>query len=104
MSFSPVNLSIAKLEELFQRLAYINAVAKYAGIYDTIGNAHQLLILIQLSRGKIPFSPPYLRMQDYEQNAILQSMKVQDLCCTYKDWIQRGRTPDSVYDKRDSQG
>jgi hypothetical protein len=43
-------------------------------------------------------------MQDYKQNALLQRMKVQDLCCTYEDWIQRGRTPESMVKKRDSQG
>ena len=90
MSFSPVNLSIAKPEESFQQLAYINAVAKHAVVYDAIDNAHQLsILLIQLSRRKIPFSPQFSRMQDYEQNAIFQSMKVQDLCCTYNDWNQR---------------
>jgi hypothetical protein len=43
-------------------------------------------------------------MQDYEQNALLQGMKVQDLCFTYEDWIQRWRTPESMVNKRDSQG
>ena len=44
MSFSPVNLSIAKPEESFQQLAYINAVAKHAVVYYAVGNAHQLSI------------------------------------------------------------
>ena len=88
MSFSPVKLSIARPEELFQRLAYISAAAKNAVVYDAIGNDHQLSILIQLSWGKIPLKPQYSRMQDYEQNAILQSIEVQDLSCTYNDWIQ----------------
>ena len=58
MAFSPVNLAIAKPEELFQRPAYINAAAKHTImiVYDANGNAHQLSILIQLSRGNIPFS------------------------------------------------
>ena len=45
-------------------------------------------------------------MRDYRQNEILQSMKVQDLCCTYNDWVQCWRTSDSVYHQleRDSQG
>ena len=45
MSFSQVDLSIAKPEELFQRLAYVNSVAKHEVVYDAFGNAHQLLPL-----------------------------------------------------------
>ena len=96
MSFGKVNLPIAKPEELFQRQAYINAVVKHAVVYNAIGNAHQLSKLIQLSRGKIPSSLQFSRIRDYEQNAILRSMKVQDFCCTYSDWIQRGGTPNSM--------
>ncbi len=43
-------------------------------------------------------------MQDYEQNALLQSMKVQDIYFTYEDWIQGRRNPGSMFDQQNSQG
>ena len=71
MVFSPVNLSTAKQEALFQRLAWVNATAKDTVVYDALGDCHQISILIQL-RGKISFSPQFTAVfmpQDYEQNA-----------------------------------
>ncbi len=87
MAFSPINLSIASPEEIFQRQAYVNTTAKYIVVYDALGNCHQLPILTQLSLGNIPFSLQFPRMQDYEQNILLQSMKVRDVCLPMKTGI-----------------
>ena len=69
----------------------------YKVICDAIGYCYQLSQLNLLSRGKIPPSEYFLRMEDYEPQAIIQNLEVKDVCCTKDDWIARGRSPTDIY-------
>jgi hypothetical protein len=64
---SQVNLSSATTEELFERIAWFPITAKHTIVYDATGNCHQLSKLTHLSPGKIPFTPRFAQMYDYEQ-------------------------------------
>ena len=101
MPLRQVNLHSATTEELFERLAWFYATAQQAQIYDAEGQPYSLSTLVNLSRGKIPFPPRFAQQNDLVQkNAFLQSLKVQNICCTYGDWSKFGRIPESMFDQQ----
>ena len=101
MPLRQVNLHSATPEELFERLAWFYATAQQAQIYDAEGHPYSLSTLVNLSRGKIPFPPRFAQQNDLVQkNAFLQSLKVQNICCTYGDWSKFGRIPGSMFDQQ----
>ena len=94
MPIIQVNLNSATTEELFERLAWFYATAHQVQIYDEEGYGHPISALVNLSRGKIPFPPRFALQNDLVQKqAYLQSLKVQNTCCTFEDWVKLGGFP-----------
>ncbi len=83
MVFWPINRSSATIENLHDQVIWVYTSIKTTIIYDAISNSKQLSQLTKLSRGKFRFQSASCRywmmsMWDYEQNAYLQDLKVQD--------------------------
>ena len=90
----------ATTEELFERDT-LNQVQ----VYGAEGHSHPPSDLVRLSRGCIPFPPRFAPQNDLVQKqAFLQSLKVQNICCTFGDWVKLGRIPESLFDQRDGKG
>ena len=101
MPLRHVNLYSATTEELFRRLAGFYATVNQVQIYDAEGQGHQLSVLVDLSRGNIPFPLCFALQNDLVQKqAFFQSLKVQNICCTYGDWSKSGRIPRSMFDQQ----
>ena len=105
MPLRQVNLNSATTEEQFERLTWFYATVNQVQIYDVEGQGHSLSVLVDLSRGNIPF-PQRFELQDdlVQKQAFLQSLKVQNICCTFGDWVRHGRTPESMFDQHNVKG
>ena len=105
MPLIQVNLNSATTEELFERLAWFYATVNQLQIYDAEGNGHSLSVLVDLSRGNVPFPPRFALQNDLVQKqAFLQSFKVQNICCTSGDLVRHWRTPESMFDQHNVKG
>ena len=59
MPLIQVNLNSATTEELFECTAWFYATVNQVQIYDAEGHGHLLSVLVDLSRGNIPFLPRF---------------------------------------------
>ena len=101
MPLIQVNLNSATTEELFERLAWFYATAHQVQIYDAEGQGRRLSTLVYHSRGKTPFPPRFALQNDLVQKQeFLQSLKVQNICCTHGDWSRFGIIPESMFDQQ----
>ena len=71
---------------------------------DAIGNSYQLLVLTQLTRGKIPYPERFNEMRDYVQTGIVQNLQTNDVLCTKSDWVKIGRLYHTMPEYYDEQG
>ena len=63
-------------------------------IYDAEGQGHPLSVLGDLSRGNILFPPCFaLQIDLVQKQAFLQSLKVQNKCCTFDTRSDTGELP-----------
>ena len=82
MLLRQVNLYSATTEELFERLAWFYATVNQVQVYDTETQGHPLSDLLNLSRGRLPFSPRFVLQNDLVQKqAFIQSLTLQNICC-----------------------
>ena len=66
MLFSnPINIATATMEQIYERLCWVYAALRSTVIFDAIGNSYQLMVLTQLTRGKIPYPERFYEMVDY---------------------------------------
>ncbi len=50
---------------------------------------------------KVGLDPRFSLQYDFELEApYLQSLKIQNICCTFGDWVRLGRLPESMCDQR----
>ncbi len=74
-------------------------------MHDDIARPHKISNLVHLSRGCIPIPTSFALRYNFEQKAsFIRSLTVQDICLTYKDWVNLWRLPESMSDPLDSQG
>ena len=105
MPLRQVNLYSATTEELSDRLAWFYATVNQVQVYDVEGQGRLLSVQVDLSRGCIPFPLRFVLQNDLVQKqAFLQSLKVQNICCTFGDWVKLGIIPGSMFDQRDGKG
>ena len=106
MPLRQVNIYSATTEELFERLDWFyTSTVNQVQVYDAEGHSHLLSDLVRLSRGYIPFPPCFALQNDFVQNQpLLQSLKVQNVCCTFEGWGKLWRIPASMFDQRDGKG
>ncbi len=92
----PVNIATAAMEEIYERLFWL-----YTTVHNTFSCKHKsdsyyLSDLTELSEGKIPYPEQIAKKPDYEQNSLLQDLRVKDILCTRSDWINQGRDPSTL--------
>ena len=86
--YNPINIATATMEEIYERLCWVYSAFRSTVIFDAIGNPHQLSVLTQLTRGKIPYPDRFCEMYDYIQSGIVQKLQVKDVLCTKTDWLK----------------
>ncbi len=105
MHIGQVNLHSATTEQLFERLAWFYTTAKQMTFFYANGYPHKISNLIHLSRGCIPFLTSFALRYNFDQKvSFIRSLTVQDICLTYKDWVNLGRLPECMSDQLDSRG
>ena len=105
MPMGQVNLHSVTTEDFFERLVWFYTTAKQMTFFDADGYPHRISNLIHPSRGCIPFPTNFAVRYNYDQKvSFIRSLTVQDICLTYKDWVNLGILPESMSDQLDSQG
>jgi hypothetical protein len=105
MPIGQVNHHSATTEQLFERLGWFYTTAKQMTSFNADGYPHRISNLIHLLRGCIPFPTSFALRYNYDQKvSFIRSLTVQDICLTYKYWINLGRLPESMSDQLDSRG
>ena len=105
MSFSnPINIATASVECIYERLCWLYASFRSTFVYNANGQSYPLSDITQLSRAKIPLPERFEEMLDYQQNAVVRDLKMEDILCTCEDWVSRGRLEATMRDDRDSEG
>ncbi len=105
MPMGQVNLHSATREELFERLAWFYATVNQITLFDADGYQHKNSNLIYLLRGRIPIPTRFALRYNFEQKAsYIRSLTVRDICCTYGDWVNHERLPESMSDQSNSRG
>ena len=102
--YNPINIATATMEEIYERLCWVYSAFRSTVIFDAIGNPHQLSVLTQLTRGKIPYPDRFCEMYDYIQSGIVQKLQVKDVLCTKTDWLKIGRIYHTMPEYYDEQG
>ena len=105
MSFSnPINIATASVESIYERLCWLYASFRSTLVYNANGQSYPLSDITQLSRAKIPLPERFDKMIDYQQNEVVHDLKMEDVLCTWKYWVSRGRLEDTMRDDRASKG
>ena len=77
----PINLNNAKLEEKYDSMVWLYTTVRYARLFDANRFCYQSSQPAQLTRGYNPYPERFDQMICIEQNAILQNLSEQDICC-----------------------
>ncbi len=102
MPIRQFDLHSTTTEQLIKLLAWFFATAKQMTFFYADGYPHTISNLIHLSQGCIPFPMSFVLRYNFDQKAsFIRSLTVQDICLTYKDWVNLGRLPESMSDQLD---
>ncbi len=85
------NIATAAMEDIFERLCWVNTTLSNSLVFDHRGVSHSLMFMIDLSKGKIQYPEHFSKKPDYEQESLIRDFWLKDVLCTRTDWIKLGR-------------
>ncbi len=105
MSFGiRINISTAAMEDIYERLCWVYTTLRNTLVFDHRGVPHNLMLIADLSRGKIPYPEQFSEKPDDEQETLIQDLLSKDIICTRTDWIKLGRDPSNLETSRYEDG
>jgi hypothetical protein len=91
MSFGKrINIAIVAMEDIYERLCLVYTTLRNTLVFDHRGVPYNLMYITDLSRGKIPYPEQFSKKPDYEQEALIQDLLLNDILCTRTNWIKLG--------------
>jgi hypothetical protein len=72
----PVNIVTAAMEEIYERLCWLQTTVQNILVYDHRGSNYYLSDLTELSKGKIPYPEQFANKPDCEQKSLLQDFQM----------------------------
>ena len=79
------------MEDIYERLCWVYTTLSNTLVFDHRGVSHSLMFIIDLSKGKIPYTEHFSKKPDYEQESLIPDLRLKDILCTRTDWINLGR-------------
>jgi hypothetical protein len=97
MSFGiRINIATAAMKDIYESLCWVYTTLRNTLVFDHRGVSHDLMFIIDLSRGKIPYPEHFSKKSDYEQESLVRDLLLKDIVCTRTDLIDLGRDPSNV--------
>jgi hypothetical protein len=78
------------MEDIYERLCWLYTTLCYTLVFHYMGEAHNLMHISDLFRGKIPYPEQFPKKPEYEQESLIQDLWMKDIHCTRTDWINLG--------------
>jgi hypothetical protein len=88
-----VNFETAVIKDIYERLCWVYTTLRNTLVFDHKGEANHRFDISELSKGKIPYAEQCSKKPDYEQDSLIQDLRMKDILWTRMDCFKLGRDP-----------